>query len=78
MADKCETELVDCHERPTFRYRWPGTLFDAHVCDRHMLALADAADPLQLDVRPIGSGELVAHMPPGADEVAWKVVRDGE
>lgn len=73
----CETDLIECHAAATFAYRWPGTLYDVHVCDRHMTALAAASDPLQLDVRPLDGARLEAHQPPGADEVAWRVVRDG-
>lgn len=74
----CETDLTECHAEATFAYRWPGTLFDAHVCDRHMAALASASDPLQLDVRPLAASKLVQHLPPGADEVSWNVERDGD
>lgn len=73
----CETDLTECHAEATFRYRWPGTLLDAHVCDRHMVALAAASDPLQLSVRPLDGGRLEQSLPPGSDEVVWKVVRDG-
>lgn len=72
----CETDLTECHAEATFRYRWPGTLFDVHVCDRHMVALAAASDPLQLDVRPLDGARLAQSLPPGADEPTWRVERD--
>jgi hypothetical protein len=72
----CETDLTACTAPSTFAYRWPGTLFDAHVCDRHMAAVAAAADPLQLDVRPLDGARLEAYQPPGEDEIAHRVVRD--
>lgn len=73
----CETDLTECAQPASFAYRWPGTPFDVHVCDRHMTALASSADPLQLDVRPLDGARLEAYLPPGDDEVSWRVVRDG-
>lgn len=85
MADETESKPTraarapyaacdECSAPATFRYRWPGTPSDAHLCSAHMQLLADHSDPSQLAVVALGSERLEAWAPPGLGELAWRVV----
>ena len=65
----------ECRAPATFRYRWPGTASDAHLCSAHMQGLADHSDPSQLAVVALGSDRLEAQPIPGLGELAWRIVR---
>lgn len=69
-APKCD----ECSAPAAFRYRWPGTPSDAHLCSSHMQAMADHSDPSQLAVQALGSDRLEAQAIPGIGELAWRVV----
>lgn len=73
-SDMCQTDSEPCDDLPTFSIRWPGALDRVDLCDRHMVAMSQGADPVKLDVTPLEGGQLVAVPLPGGD-IAWRVER---